>query len=63
MPVCSGHRYVKVSEHGGSLGYQAPEILEKGPKFEYFVYRDGQGLGSMTRHLAYHCFSFNMRWI
>ena len=28
---------------------------------EYFVYRDGQGLGSMAIHLAQHCFSFNMR--
>ena len=30
---------------------------------EYFVYRDGHGLGSMPIHLAHHCFSFNMRWI
>ena len=30
---------------------------------EYFVYRDGHGLGSMAIHLAHHCFSFNMRWI
>ena len=30
---------------------------------EYFVYRDGHGLGSMAIHLAHHCFSFNIRWI
>ena len=30
---------------------------------EYFVYRDGHGLGSMAIHLAHHCFSFNMRWM
>ena len=29
----------------------------------YFVYRDGHGLGSMTIHLAHHCFSFNVWWI
>ena len=30
---------------------------------EYFVYRDGHGLGSMAIHLAHHCFSFNMVWM
>ena len=29
--------------------------------WEYFVYRDGHGLGSMAIHLAHHYFSFNMR--
>ena len=29
---------------------------------EYFVYRDGHGLGSIAIHLAQHCFSFNMRF-
>ena len=29
---------------------------------EYFVYRDGHGLGFMAIHLAHHCFSFNMRF-
>ena len=28
---------------------------------EYFVYRDGHGLGSMPIHLAHHCLSFDLR--
>ena len=31
--------------------------------WEYFVYRDDHGLGSMAIHLAHHCFSFNIQWI
>ena len=30
---------------------------------EYFVFRDGHGLGSMDIHLAHHSFSFNIWWI
>ena len=39
MPTISkGHSYIKVSEFGGSLGYQAPEILESeiGPKIHVY---------------------------
>ena len=33
-----GHSYIKVGEYGGSLGYQAPEILEDeiGPKVDVY---------------------------
>ena len=27
---------------------------------EYFVYRDGHGLGTIAIHLVHHCFSFDM---
>ena len=39
MPtVTQGHSYIRVSEFGGSLGYQAPEILEGeiGPKVDVY---------------------------
>ena len=29
---------------------------------EYFIYRDGHGLGCLAIHLAHHCFSFNMKF-
>ena len=39
MPtVDNGHSYVRVTDYGGSLGYQAPEILEGeiGPKLDVY---------------------------
>ena len=39
------------------------ELITKYGSTLYNNYRDDHGLGSMTIHLAHHCFSFNMRWI
>ena len=39
MPnITDGRSYVKVTEYGGSLGYQAPELLEGelGPKLDVY---------------------------
>ena len=63
-----GYQDLRLVELVEELMLRQQEILERiflksQSIWEYFLYRDGHGLGSMVIHLAHHCFSFNMMWI